>query len=307
VAASALQRLLILAKAAEAISASDLVTTRLRANQQWSLAPLAALLGAAYPATYMRGPREALNMHDPPFGRFTAYLGSMSSQGRTKRLIGELHSRLSASSAGFRADRESLALEYLPALRASLTLPLLRASRATDVRGGDGDALSSAEAAAHVAADMLALNLQREDLDTIAEIGGFKTVDGKDTWNADIFKGVPAKDKAALTRHLTAGAASSKARTAIQAAEAKPSSRRGKGAAAKVANAATASKRKKPIKDEVEPLVHDGDLAEAAALGADGASSEDLDDEVDLNLLARHGITVEAKAKAAPRAKAKKG
>jgi hypothetical protein len=44
----------VIAKAADAFSAGDLVNTRIRTHQAWHLAPHAAMLSAVYPASYMR-------------------------------------------------------------------------------------------------------------------------------------------------------------------------------------------------------------------------------------------------------------
>ena len=46
--------------AADAISAGDLVTCRVRRFQQWELMPLGCALGSVASATYVRGAREAL-------------------------------------------------------------------------------------------------------------------------------------------------------------------------------------------------------------------------------------------------------
>ena len=56
--------------------------------------------------------------------RFTAWLGNNSSQGKQRRLLGELHTRLSASGA-CTADRTGLRTTYLPTFRLALTKPLV--------------------------------------------------------------------------------------------------------------------------------------------------------------------------------------
>ena len=55
--------------------------------------------------------------------RFTAWLGQNSSQGKQKRLLGELHTRMT-SSGHLSADRVGLRTSYLPTLRYVLTKPL---------------------------------------------------------------------------------------------------------------------------------------------------------------------------------------
>ena len=58
------QRLRVLAKAADCISAADGVNRRVRGSGQWGLLPFAALLGAITPAVYTRGRREAFSEYD---------------------------------------------------------------------------------------------------------------------------------------------------------------------------------------------------------------------------------------------------
>ena len=55
--------------------------------------------------------------------RFPAWLGQNSSQGKQRRLLGELHTRMS-SSGHLSADRLGLRTSYLPTLRYVLTRPL---------------------------------------------------------------------------------------------------------------------------------------------------------------------------------------
>jgi hypothetical protein len=55
------QRLRVLAKAADCISAGDTVNRRIRGAGQWGLLPFAALVGSVMPAIYMRGRRESFS------------------------------------------------------------------------------------------------------------------------------------------------------------------------------------------------------------------------------------------------------
>ncbi len=48
----------VLAKAADALSAGDLVNRKVRQYGSWGLMPFAAAIGSVYPASYMRGNRE---------------------------------------------------------------------------------------------------------------------------------------------------------------------------------------------------------------------------------------------------------
>lgn len=55
--------------------------------------------------------------------RFTAWMGQNSSFGKQKRLLQELHTRMS-SSGHISTDRTALRLFYLPTLRTSILAPL---------------------------------------------------------------------------------------------------------------------------------------------------------------------------------------
>jgi hypothetical protein len=59
-----LQRLRALAKAADAISACDVVNVSVRRYGNWGLMPFGALLGCVVPAAYMHGPRETFEMYE---------------------------------------------------------------------------------------------------------------------------------------------------------------------------------------------------------------------------------------------------
>ena len=55
--------------------------------------------------------------------RFTAWMGQNSTFGKQKRLLQELHTRMS-SSGHISTDRTALRLFYLPTLRTSILAPL---------------------------------------------------------------------------------------------------------------------------------------------------------------------------------------
>ena len=52
----------LIAKAADAFSAGDIVNRRVRQYQSWSLMPFAAVVGSVFPAAYMRGSRETFGL-----------------------------------------------------------------------------------------------------------------------------------------------------------------------------------------------------------------------------------------------------
>lgn len=57
------------------------------------------------------------------------WLGMNSSANKQRRLMGELHTRMTAGPANVGTDRTGLRTAYLPALRASLVRPLITAEQ----------------------------------------------------------------------------------------------------------------------------------------------------------------------------------
>jgi replication factor C subunit 1 len=180
-------RLAVLAKAADCISVGDVANRSVRQYQNWGLMPFAAAVGTVFPAAYARGSREPFGLYpgEPNFPRFTAWLGSNSSAGKQRRLLGELHTRM-LSSGALECDRTALRLAYLPVLRGVLTRPLA-------ARGKEGipEALEL----------MRAYCLAREDIDFIADVTKFKT---KGAWGEDPWKAVETVVKSAFTRAFNA-------------------------------------------------------------------------------------------------------
>ncbi|KAL6776732.1 RFC1 [Auxenochlorella protothecoides x Auxenochlorella symbiontica] len=180
-------RMQIIAKAADAFSAGDLVNRRVRQTQNWALSPFAVVMGTIFPATYMRGGREVLGLYpmEPNFPRFTAWLGNFSSSNKQRRLLGELHTRMT-SSGSLECDRTALRLGYLPVLRNTLVQPLAR-------KGKEG-----IEEVLHQMADY---SLAREDIDFITDVTKWKT---KGTWGEDPMKPIETQVKSAFTRAFNA-------------------------------------------------------------------------------------------------------
>lgn len=90
----------------------------------------------------------------PPPPRFTAWLGNFSSSNKQRRLLGELHTRMT-SSGSLECDRTALRLGYLPLLRNSLVQPLV------------GKGKEGIEEVLHQMADY---SLAREDIDFITGV-----------------------------------------------------------------------------------------------------------------------------------------
>jgi hypothetical protein len=59
-----LQRLRVLAKAADSISMGDVVNGSVRRYGNWGLMPFGAMMGSVVPSTYMRGKREIFNEYE---------------------------------------------------------------------------------------------------------------------------------------------------------------------------------------------------------------------------------------------------
>ena len=108
-------------------------------------------------------------------------MGSNSSQGKQRRLLGELHTRM-LSSGNMHSDRTSLRLQYLPTLRQTLTAPLASLEK---------------EGIQPVMDQMHAYCIARDDLDYVLDVTKWKT---KSSWGEDPMKAVPTQVKSAFTR-----------------------------------------------------------------------------------------------------------
>ncbi|WIA10344.1 hypothetical protein OEZ85_010536 [Tetradesmus obliquus] len=175
-------RLRALAKAADAISAGDVVNVSVRRYGNWGLMPFGALLGCVVPAAYMHGPRETFEMYENNFTRFSAWFGNNSHQGKQKRLLAELSCNMAAAESGATCSRGSVRLDYLPALRTVLTRPLV----------ADGE-----EAIPRVISAMQDYCINREQWDFVLDITKCKS---KAPWAADPTEGLGSKVKSAFTR-----------------------------------------------------------------------------------------------------------
>jgi replication factor C subunit 1 len=183
IAGNDLQRLQVLAKAADGFSAGDAVNRRVRQYQDWSLLPFAVAMGTVYPAAYVRGSREIFGLYptEMNFPRFSAWLGQNSSGNKQKRLLGELHTRM-LSSSNLECDRTALRVGYLPILRNTLPAPLVS-------QGKEG-----------IPAVLDLMNnycIAREDIDFINDVTKFKS---QGAWNDDPMKRVETQVKSAFTR-----------------------------------------------------------------------------------------------------------
>ncbi|UPR05161.1 subunit 1 of replication factor C [Chloropicon primus] len=164
------QRMKILAKAADGMSYGDWASQVVRGQGEWGIMPYQGVMGAVYPATYVRGQREVMNLYpnEPNMTRFSAWLGKNSSQSKVQRELREV----------------GLPSDYLPLVQRRLSQPLLDKGK---------------EGIDEVVEFMKTYGLVKEDKDAILD-----SLRPKFFKNAeDPMKKVPTAVKSALTRSLT--------------------------------------------------------------------------------------------------------
>lgn len=249
IAGNDLQRLQVLAKAADGFSAGDAVNRRVRQYQDWSLLPFAVAMGTVYPAAYVRGSREIFGLYptEMNFPRFSAWLGQNSSGNKQKRLLGELHTRM-LSSSNLECDRTALRVGYLPILRNTLPAPLVS-------QGKDG-----------IAAVLNLMNdycIAREDIDFINDVTKFKSLG---SWNDDPMKRVETQVKSAFTRAFNQQHIKPKTGFGLEDAKKKRKGGGGRGA----------------VVDEEE---EDGEGADGLGVegGGDGVKKEEEEEEEEMD------------------------
>ncbi|KAG5878665.1 hypothetical protein JTB14_015598 [Gonioctena quinquepunctata] len=153
---------------ADAISMGDLIESKIRGSNNWSLLESQAMYSSVLPGFYMSGSITGkIN--------FPGWLGKNSSANKHKRMLSELqiHTRISTS-----GNKMAMKLDYLIPLRNAIILPLKK-------YGTEG---------VHQAIEVMkAYNLLREDLTNLIELCQWK--DSKNPFND-----IDAKVKSAFTR-----------------------------------------------------------------------------------------------------------
>jgi replication factor C subunit 1 len=170
-----------LAKAAEAISAGDVLSSAHMPDAE------VGVVSTLMPAAYVMGPRARLGLpSEQPFPRFTAWLGSCSTGNKQRRRLADLTTVMSASAGISHSlmDRRTMRLDYLPALRHMLSLPLQQ---------------HAAEGVHQVVSLMREYLISRERYDYVMDVTHFKTRMG---WGQSMFKDLPATVKSAFTRRV---------------------------------------------------------------------------------------------------------
>ena len=230
IAGSARQHMQCIAKSAEALSVGDLVNTSIRKRQNWHLMPFSSVMSGVYPCVYSRGQRQMFGYPgEQNFPRFTAWMGQNSSAGKQRRLLADLHTRMTAGGA-FTADSQALRRDYLPFFRKELLRPLQEQGQ---------------EGIDEMIGGMREYCLVREDFEFVTDITKFKT---KDAWGEDPLKGVETKVKSAFTRRFNKSGGRAKIGTMVE-------------------DAKRGSKKKRPMGEGEVLLTEDADLIAEAQQG----------------------------------------
>ncbi|KAJ2822474.1 DNA replication factor C complex subunit Rfc1, partial [Coemansia furcata] len=155
-----------LSKAADLISESDIVDSKLRGSQQWGLMPLHAALSSVGPAFHVSGGHDGMY-------RFPGWLGQNSKGTKLSRMLRDVqtHMRLRVS-----ADKTEIRKSYIPAMVPELVSPLANLGA-----GGISDVVSL----------MDHYYLTKDHWDAMMELH----LDGE-----RMLKGIPSAVKSAFTR-----------------------------------------------------------------------------------------------------------
>ncbi|XP_050368525.1 replication factor C subunit 1 isoform X2 [Argentina anserina] len=181
--ASGVERMNLIAHAAESIGNGDIINVQIRKYRQWQLSQSGSLSSSIIPAALLRGQRETLEQGERNFNRFGGWLGKNSTLGKNTRLLEDLHFHLLASRESC-SGRETLRVEYLPLLLKRLSVPLRK--------------LSKDEAVQEVVEFMNTYSISQDDYDTIVELSKFQG-------HPNPLDGILPAVKAALTKAYKEG------------------------------------------------------------------------------------------------------
>ncbi|XP_073948238.1 germ line transcription factor 1 [Choristoneura fumiferana] len=134
-----------LSRAADSISAGDLVDARIRSNQAWNLLPVQAMYSSVIPGSAMSG-------HLTGQIQFPAWLGKNSRRSKMFRICQEIHAHTRLSTTG---SKSSIFLDYCTHLRDAIVTPLVK-----DKADGIAQSLEVLES----------YHLLREDLESLTEM-----------------------------------------------------------------------------------------------------------------------------------------
>ncbi|CAH0600208.1 unnamed protein product [Chrysodeixis includens] len=134
-----------ISRAADSISLGDLVETKIRRSQAWSLLPTQAIFSSVLPGFEMSGCKKGRT-------QFPGWLGKNSRATKFQRLCQEIHAHTRLSTSG---SKSSIFLDYSSHIRDAIVNPLIK-----DKADGVAKSLEVLES----------YNLMREDLDSLVEL-----------------------------------------------------------------------------------------------------------------------------------------
>ncbi|KAK1425376.1 hypothetical protein QVD17_20728 [Tagetes erecta] len=262
------QRMNLVARAADSIANADITNVQIRRYQKWQLFPSSTLQSSIIPAALLHGSRGTFEQGERNFNRFGGWLGKNSTMGKNYRLLDDAHVHL-LSSLQFNLGRTTLCLEYLSLLLKHMTDPLKLQT------------LSKEEAVEKVVEFMDEYSISQEDFESLMAISKFQG-------RPNPLDGVAPAVKAALTRAYNKGSKSRVIRTAdlinLPGIKKAPKKR--------------VAAMLEPIDDGV---VGDADVAQNDENNSDAEDLGDGDEEkpkVDIESLSSKGIQIQMGSKA---------
>ncbi|KAJ0642346.1 putative BRCT domain, AAA+ ATPase domain, ATPase, AAA-type, core, replication factor C subunit 1 [Helianthus annuus] len=260
------QRMNLIARAADSIANADIINVQIRRYQKWQLFPSSTLQSSIIPAALLHGSRETLEQGERNFNRFGGWLGKNSTMGKNYRLLDDVHVHL-LSSLQFNLGRRTLCLEYLSLLLKHMTDPL--------------KTLTKDEAVEKVVEFMDEYSISQEDFESLMAMSKFQG-------RPNLLDGVPPAVKAALTKAYNKGSKSRVIRSAdlitLPGIKKAPKKR--------------VAAMLEPIDDGV---VADADVAQNDENNSDAEDLGDGDEEkpkVDIESLSSKGIQLQMESKA---------
>ncbi|XP_076902489.1 replication factor C subunit 1-like [Bidens hawaiensis] len=264
-----LQRMNLIARAADSIANADIINVQIRRYQRWQLFPSSAFQSSIIPAALLHGSRETFEQGERNFNRFGGWLGKNSTMGKNYRLLEDVHVHL-LSSLQFNLGRSTLCLEYLSLLLKHMTDPLKL------------NTLTKDEAVEKVVEFMDEYSISQENFESLMAMSKFQG-------RPNPLEGVAPAVKAALTKAYNKG---SKTRV-IRSADL-------------ITLPGIKKAPKKRVAAMLEP-VDDGVVADSDVAQNDenNSDAEDLGDgeeekpKVDVESLSSKGIQLQVESKAA--------
>jgi replication factor C subunit 1 len=169
------ERVKRIANAADSISMSDVINSKIYSGQHFELTPVHAYFSCIRPSYFVRGSFQSLRNYDRYF-QFPACLGKQSTTNKNMGILRSIQKTSSLVTSGNNIDM----LDYMPLWRIIVTQPLIEEGSA-----GIEDAISRLDE----------YNISKDDLANIIEISTFKGKLGEDP-----YKDVTSSTKTAFTK-----------------------------------------------------------------------------------------------------------